>query len=82
MKKLIISIVAVAFAVAIQAGETKKLKSSKDESPCCAATKATSQTKATCTADKGKVACSGGACKDAPSKRALLSPKAVAEVGR
>ena len=81
MKKLIISIVAVAFAVAIQAGETKKLKSSKDESPCCAA-KATSLTTATCTADKGKVACSGGACKDAPSKRALLSPKAAAEVGR
>jgi hypothetical protein len=81
MKKVIVSIVAVAFALAVQAGETKKAAGSKDLPPCCSAK--TTQTKATIsTADKGKAACSGGACKDAPSKRVLLSPKAAAEVGR
>ena len=78
MKKIILSIVAVAFAVAVQAGETKKAADSKGQSACCAE-KATSQTKATCTSEKGKVACSG---KEAPSKRVLLSPKAAAEIGR
>jgi len=81
MKKLILSVMAVAFAIAVQAGDAQKTKDSKDQPACCSG-KAT-QTKATsATGDKGKAACSGGACKDAPSKRALLSPKAAAEVGR
>ena len=60
--------------------DAKSATDSKDQSPCCAA-KTTSQTKASCcsTADKSKTACSGGACKDAPSKRVLLSPKAAGE---
>ena len=79
MKKIIVSIVAVAFAVAVQAGETKKVTNSKGDAPCCSS-KATQTTKVTNTT--GKTACSGGACKEAPSKRVLLSPKAAAEVGR
>ena len=80
MKKILLSLTVAAFAFAVQAGDAKKEKESKDAPACCAA-KATSQTKATCT-DKAKTASSGGACKDAPIKRVLLSPKAAAEVGR
>lgn len=80
MKKILLSLTVAAFAFAVQAGDAKKEKDSKDAPSCCAA-KTGAQTKATCT-DKSKTACSGGACKDAPSKRVLLSPKAAAEVGR
>jgi len=80
MKKILLSLTVAAFAFAVQAGDAKKDKDSKD-APACCASKAGAQTKATCS-DKSKTACSGGACKDAPSKRALLSPKAAAEVGR
>ena len=84
MKKILLSLTVAAFAFAVQAGDAKKEKDSKDakDAPACCAAKTGAQTKATCTSEKGKTACSGGACKDAPSKRALLSPKAAAEVGR
>ncbi len=81
MKKLILSLSLLAFAVAAQAGDTKNAKDAKEQSPCCAA-KTSLQTKAASTvADKGKTCCAGGACKEAPAKRALLSPKAQGELG-
>jgi hypothetical protein len=89
MKKLLFASMFVALALAVQAGDaktSKDQKTSKDESPCCSAkttTLTSTSTKATSvTADKAKTACcSGGACKDTPSRRVLLSPKA-AEMAR
>ncbi len=73
MKKLILSLTMLALAAAAQAGDTKNAKDAKEQSPCCAA--------ASTVADKGKSCCTGGACKETPSKRALLSPKAQGELG-
>ena len=74
MKKLLFSSLLVAFAVAAQAGDVKVTSTSKDakETSACCASKAV--TKSSCSAGE-KMACS----KDAPSKRALLSPKAAGE---
>ena len=81
MKKLILSVMALAFAVAVQAGDSKTGQD-KDKPACCAA-KAGAQAKATCPmAGKGKTACAAGACEKAPVKTALLSPKAASEAGR
>ena len=86
MKKIIVSLTMLAFAVAVQAGDAKTTKDAKDQSPCCSA-KTSLQTKAASTvADKGKSCCAGGACKETtsketPAKRALLSPKAQGELG-
>jgi len=89
MKKLLLASMLVAFAFAVQAGDAKTSKvqkTAKDASPCCSE-KTTVQTSTTAkgavvTADKGKMACcSEGGCKDTPSKRVLLSPKA-AELAR
>jgi hypothetical protein len=98
MKKLILSITLMAFAIAAQAGEAKT--ASKEKSACCSdkavtKVKATSDAK-TCSATQAAAAknscpiaaaaaaskCSAGgatACKDAPAKQAVLSPKAAAE---
>ena len=82
MKKLILSIALVAFAVAVQAGEGKSCKdSAADKSPCCS--------QATKTSVKAESSCpfaSGGCCSDKKQtamkkisvKHALLSPKAAA----
>jgi hypothetical protein len=90
MKKLLLASMFVALALAVQAGDAKASKvqtTSKDASPCCS-TKTTTLTSTTAkgaavTADKGKTACcsESGACKDTPSRRVLLSPKA-AELAR
>ena len=75
MKKLILSLTLMAFAVAVQAGDAK---ATKENSACCA-TKASNQAKATCPmANQAQGAC----CKDAPGKQALLSPKAAGEVSK
>ena len=95
MKKLILSATLMAFAIAVQAGEAKTANG-KDKSACCAEkavmqTKAASGTcpiaaqqaknAKTCSATTTASACSGAtACKDTPTKQALLSPKAAAEV--
>ncbi len=73
MKKLILSVIVVAFTVAAQAGDAKK------EGGSCCSKAAGAQTKASCPASS-KTACAGEACKGAPVKQALLSPKAAAEV--
>jgi hypothetical protein len=82
MKRLLLSAILVSFAVAAQAGDSKTTKASngsKETPACCAATKVSTQTKATCS-EQAK-ACSGSSsCKDTPTKQALLSPKASGEV--
>jgi hypothetical protein len=94
MKKLILSATLMAFAIAVQAGEAKTANG-KDKSACCAE-KAVMQTKAasgtcpiaaqqaknakTCSATTTASACSGATACNTPTKQALLSPKAAAEV--
>ena len=94
MKKLLFSSVFVAFALAVQAGDSKVSKDTKaaGESPCCSAKTTKTSTVAkdapvSVSADKANTACCGGetACKASVSKKAaisrLMSPKA-AEMAR
>jgi len=76
MQKLILSLTIVAFAVAVQAGDTKSCQDKDAKSACCSKMKASEQTKAGC--------CSGMkmTSKETPGKQALLSPKAAAEAGK
>ena len=75
MKKLMLSVITLAFAVAVQAGDSKKA-SDKDQPACCSKKVSAQAAGATCTmAGKGKTACAAGACEKAPVKQALLSPK-------
>jgi hypothetical protein len=74
MKKLILSLTVMVFAVLAQAGDTK---ASKDAAPCCS--KTGDQAKGKCPmAAKAEGAC----CKDAPGKQVLMSPKAAGEVAK
>jgi len=89
MKKILLSLTLMAFAVAAQAGDAKstqpKTKDSKEQAPCCAAaTKVSTTATASCPmAANGKMACAAGECKEAPvAKRILLSPKAAGEIAR
>jgi hypothetical protein len=81
MKKLLCSLTLIAFAVAVQAGETKATTTTQktDKTACCAQ-KTSTQVKAM--ADSKSACCSGGSCKDAPSRQALLSPKAASELAK
>lgn len=81
MKKLVCSLALMAFAVAVQAGETKATTSTqKSDKTACCATKTATQVKAM--ADSKSACCSGGSCKDTPSRLALLSPKAASEIAK
>jgi len=82
MKKFLCSITLIAFAVAVQAGETKPTTtaaSQKDAKTACSAQK-TMQVKATSDSKSG--CCAGGACKETPSRQTLLSPKAASELAK
>ncbi|HWH70177.1 MAG TPA: hypothetical protein VNT26_12385 [Candidatus Sulfotelmatobacter sp.] len=81
MKKLILSVMVAAFAVAVQAGEAKAC-ADKEKGGCCAKAKAAEQTKAECpmAQQKAKATCpyAGKAtAKDSATKPALTSPKAT-----
>ncbi len=87
MKKLILSLMLVAFAVAVvQAGDDAKTCSDKDKAACCAKAKAGDQAKAQCPmAKEAKANCpyadkatKANCDKDAAQKQALASPKALA----
>src|SRR5258707_11824582 len=84
MKTFLLSLTLVAFAVAVQAGETKD---SKDKTKSgTAQVSSTTAAKAECTADKAKAggdcsACCKGEVKKQAVKQTLLSPKAAAEKG-
>ncbi len=72
MKRVILSISLAAFAVAVQAGETK---TDKEASGCCSSMKATStQTSGGCCMSQ-KAACTKGK-ETAAAKPVLVSPKA------
>ncbi len=72
MKKLILSVLLMAFAVAAQAGDTKAC-TAEGKTSCCSKAQSTEQTKATpCCSSTTKVA-----SKRAPVRQVLLSPKAM-----
>ena len=81
MKKLMLSVLFMAFALAVQAGDAKTSKDAKDASPCCSA-KTSTVAKTACTMGDIEKTAACGACKDAPSRHVLLSPKAAAEMAR
>ena len=79
MQKLILSILILGFAVVVQAGESKTANE-KEKSACCSqkADKAKASNQATggcCSMDKT-------ACKQAPVRQVLISPKAAAEYAK
>jgi hypothetical protein len=81
MKKLLLSVILAAFAVAVQASDTKSACSDKEGS-CCAGAKATEQTKAQCSMAKQAKAgtCSmTGKVATKEVKPVLQSPKALAD---
>jgi fluoride ion exporter CrcB/FEX len=93
MKKLLLASVFVAFAVAVQAGDAKTSKESKDQKAavkadtgCCSAKTSTSTvTKTSITAvEKEKMGCcGGGGCSEKTvAKKVFLSPKVAAELAR
>ena len=68
MKKLILSLVIVAFAFAVQAGDSKAC-AGKDKAACTA-------DKTACTMKTGDAGCCHGtATKAAPARQTLMSPK-------
>ena len=90
MKKLILSVMLAAFAVAVQAGDDKA-NATQEKPACCAKAKTAAADKAECPMAahaKGqcpyaaKSACKEGCCKEASGKQALLSPKAASEAIR
>ena len=86
MKRIILSVMLAAFAVAVQAGDDKAC-TDKEKSGCCMKAKSADQAKAgCCSMDKqakttGSQA-AGNTCKAGATKVALMSPKAAAEAGK
>jgi hypothetical protein len=85
MKKLLLSVTLMTFAVAVQAGDAKDSKvTTQDKPACCAKAKDTAEATSTC--PFAKSACcqdKQAAAKDtAVKQQALLSPKAASEVRR
>ena len=74
MKKLFLTLTLAAFAIGVQAGESKDSKAAS----ACSGDKA----KAACTASKSACAAKTACCKGEISKKALLSPKAAADAGK
>jgi hypothetical protein len=74
MKRIILSAMVLAFAVAVQAGDTKTSQTKDTAKPACCAEKVKTSDQAKGTCPFAKSAC----CKAAPVKQtALLSPKAA-----
>jgi hypothetical protein len=74
MKKIILSVVLVAFGFAVQAGDTKACQAKDSSKASCCASKSTEQAKGGCCPMTG----AKSACKDKQAKQTVLaSPKAA-----
>jgi hypothetical protein len=72
MKRIILSVIVMAFAVAVQAGDAKTSQDKDKDKPACCASKVKTSDQAKGTCPFAKSAC----CKQAPAKQtALASPK-------
>jgi hypothetical protein len=80
MKRIILSAMVLAFAVAAQAGDTKSAQDTPKEMPSCCSSKVKVSTEAkegTCPMAKGSC-CMQSAAKQSAAKRVvLMSPKAM-----
>lgn len=77
MKRIILSVMVLAFAVAVQAGDAKQVQDKDKDQPSCCASKVKTSDQAKGTSSTAKSCC--GCCKKkAPVKQTgLLSPKAI-----
>ena len=74
MKRIILSVIVMAFAVAAQAGDAKTCQDKDKDKPACCASKVKTSNEAKGSCPYAKAAC----CKQAPVKQTvLLSPKAA-----
>jgi hypothetical protein len=74
MKRIILSVMVMAFAVAVQAGDTKPAQDQAKEKPACCASKVKISNEAK---EEGCPFAKAACCKQAPVKQTvLLSPKA------
>jgi len=83
MKRIILSVIVMAFAVAAQAGDSKTSQAKDQDQPaCCGAKMKTSIQAKEVTASTDKSCC--GCCKQQKSAKqvALLSPKAAGDARR
>jgi hypothetical protein len=76
MKRIILSVMVLAFAVAVQAGDAKTCQDKDKDKPACCASKVKTSDEAKGSYPFAKSAC----CKQAPVKQTvLLSPKAASD---
>jgi hypothetical protein len=81
MKRIILSVMVLAFAVAVQASDAKSAQTTDKEKPACCGgkVKTSNEAKGTCPFAKSEC-CSQTAAKKAPVKQtALTSPKATSD---
>ena len=82
MKRILLSVIVMAFAVAVQAGDAKTSQAKDQEQPACCGGKMKTSTQV----NEGPSSATGccGCCKQqTPAKQvALLSPKAAGEARR
>ena len=79
MKRIILSVIVMAFAVAAQAGDAKTCQDKDKDKPACCASKVKTSDEAKGSCPYAKAAC----CKQAPVKQTvLLSPKAAGDAVR
>ena len=79
MKRIILSLVVMAFAVAVQADDAKTCQVKDNDKPACCPSKVKTslEAKGNCPFDKS------AGCKQAPAKQtALVSPKAATEASK
>ena len=80
MKKLLLSLTLVGFAVAVQAADNKA-QATPEKPSCCAQAKATAEA-GSCPMAKGTCSKMAKNSKGATAKQALLSPKAASFAAR
>jgi len=79
MQKLILSVLILGFAAVVQAGESKTAND-KEKSSCCS--QKADQAKASNQTTGGCCSMDKAACKQAPVRQVLMSPKAAAEYAK
>ena len=79
MKRIILSVMVLAFAVAVQAGDAKTCQDKDKDKPACCASKVKTSDEAKGCCPFAKAAC----CQPTPAKHTvLLSPKAAGDAVR
>ena len=79
MKRIILSVIVMAFAVAVQAGDAKTTQAKDQDQPSCCGAKMKTSMKTSTEAKEGTCPMAKGTCckQKAAKQVALLSPKAA-----